>query len=57
METYSHILPYICGNELVKKGERDMALYKEITDDKGINSKYFRISKVELDIDNKRLNI
>ena len=34
-----------------------MALYKEITDDKGINSKYFRISKVELDIDNKRLNI
>lgn len=34
-----------------------MALYKEITDDKGINSKYFRISKVELDIDNKKLNI
>ena len=34
-----------------------MALYKEITEDKGINSKYFRISKVELDIDNKKLNI
>lgn len=34
-----------------------MALYKEITDDKGINSKYFRISKVELDIDNRKLNI
>lgn len=34
-----------------------MALYKEITDDKGINSKYFRISKVELDINNKKLNI
>lgn len=34
-----------------------MALYKEIIDDKGIKLNYFRISKIELDIDNKKINI
>lgn len=34
-----------------------MALYKEITDDKGINLNYFRISKVELEPSKNKLKI
>lgn len=34
-----------------------MALYKEITDDNGVVSKYFRISNVDSDIDKEKINI
>lgn len=34
-----------------------MALYKEITDNKGVITRYFRISNITFDIDNDSLNI
>ena len=34
-----------------------MALFKEITNQKGVTSRYFRISNVALDIDNKNIVI
>ena len=34
-----------------------MALFKEITNQKGIISRYFRISSVALNIDNKNITI
>lgn len=34
-----------------------MALYKEITDNKGVITRYFRISNITFDIDNDSLNV
>ena len=34
-----------------------MALFKEITNQKGVTSRYFRISNVALDIDSKNIVI
>ena len=48
----------MCGKELVRKrGIENMALFKEITNQKGIISRYFRISSVALNIDSKNIVI
>ena len=46
------------GNELLRKrGIENMALFKEITNQKGVTSRYFRISNVALNIDSKNIVI
>ena len=53
-----HTLVFIYGNELLRKrGIDNMALFKEITNQKGVTSRYFRISNVILNIDSKNIVI